>query len=59
MSAPVWLLDLDNTLHDASHASFAELHEAMGVYVATHLGIDAEDAGRLREQYRVPGERTN
>ena len=51
MSTPVWLFDLDNTLHDASHASFGELHVAMGEYVAAHLGIDADTAGRLREGY--------
>jgi putative hydrolase of the HAD superfamily len=47
----VWLLDLDNTLHDASHAAFGELHVAMGEYVAAHLGLDPEEAGRLRERY--------
>jgi putative hydrolase of the HAD superfamily len=50
-AAITWLLDLDDTLHDASHAAFAELHVAMGEYVAAHLGIDAEEAGRLREGY--------
>ena len=48
---PVWLLDLDNTLHDASHASFGALHVAMGEYVASHLGVDDDEAGRLRESY--------
>jgi len=48
---PVWLFDLDNTLHDASHASFRELHVAMGEYVAAHLDVDDEEAGRLRERY--------
>jgi putative hydrolase of the HAD superfamily len=48
---PVWLFDLDNTLHDASHAAFGELHASMGAYVAEHLGVSAEEAGRLRERY--------
>jgi putative hydrolase of the HAD superfamily len=48
---PVWLLDLDDTLHDASHAAFAELHVAMADYVAAHLEVDADEAGRLRERY--------
>jgi putative hydrolase of the HAD superfamily len=48
---PVWLFDLDNTLHDASHAAFGELHVAMGEYVAGALGVDADEAARLREQY--------
>jgi putative hydrolase of the HAD superfamily len=51
MQSPVWLFDLDNTLHDASHAAFGELHVAMADYVATHLGVDADEAGRLRERY--------
>ncbi len=48
---PVWLFDLDNTLHDASHAAFGELHVAMGHYIATHLGVAADAAGSLRERY--------
>jgi len=48
---PVWLFDLDNTLHDASNAAFGEMHVAMGAYVAGHLGIDEEQAARLRERY--------
>ena len=51
MKHPVWLLDLDDTLHDASHAAFAELHVAMADYVAAHLEVDADEAGRLRERY--------
>src|SRR5512142_1120839 len=47
----VWLFDLDDTLHDASHASFGELHVAMADYVAAHLAVDVEEAGRLRERY--------
>jgi putative hydrolase of the HAD superfamily len=50
-STRVWLFDLDNTLHDASHAAFGELHVSMGEYVATHLGLSVEDAGKLRESY--------
>ncbi|HEX4233221.1 MAG TPA: pyrimidine 5'-nucleotidase [Caldimonas sp.] len=47
----MWLFDLDNTLHDASHAAFGELHAAMADYVAAHLGVDAVEAGQLRERY--------
>jgi len=50
-ASSIWLFDLDNTLHDASHAAFGELHVAMGEYVAGHLGIDEEQAARLREHY--------
>ncbi len=48
---PVWLFDLDNTLHDASHAAFGEMHVAIGDYVADFVGITGEEAQRLRERY--------
>ena len=51
MKPAVWLFDLDNTLHDASHAAFDELHVAMGDYIGTHLGLPAEEADRLRRRY--------
>jgi putative hydrolase of the HAD superfamily len=47
----IWLFDLDNTLHDASHAAFGELHVAMADYIVTHLDVPAEAAGALRERY--------
>jgi putative hydrolase of the HAD superfamily len=47
----VWLFDLDDTLHDASHASFGPMNRAMTDYVAEHLGLDTEAAGALRQQY--------
>ena len=40
-SAPVWLFDLDNTLHDASHAAFDPISESMTSYIAEHLGLAA------------------
>ena len=48
---PVWLFDLDNTLHDASHAAFGEMHVAIGDYVADFVGITGDEAQRLREKY--------
>jgi putative hydrolase of the HAD superfamily len=36
-SAPVWLFDLDNTLHDASYAIFPALKANMNVYIANVL----------------------
>lgn len=36
-SAPVWLFDLDNTLHDASHAIFPAISANMNVYIARVL----------------------
>ena len=48
---PVWLFDLDNTLHDASHAAFGEMHEAIGDYVADFVGVSGDEAQRLRQKY--------
>ena len=47
----VWFFDLDNTLHDASHAAFGETNVAMNAYMVEHLGVDPDEAGRLRVQY--------
>ena len=38
----VWLFDLDNTLHDASHAVFPALHGNMNAYLAKVLGQDGQ-----------------
>ncbi len=51
MKPSVWLFDLDNTLHDASHAAFGEMHLAIGDYVVRHLGITTEEANALRHRY--------
>jgi len=47
----VWLFDLDNTLHDASHAAFGPLADAMAGYIAENLGVDADEAAALRQRY--------
>ena len=47
----VWLFDLDNTLHDASHAAFGETNAAMNAYLIDHLGVDHDEAARLRVHY--------
>jgi putative hydrolase of the HAD superfamily len=47
----VWLFDLDNTLHDASHAAFGATNAAMNEYIVSHLGIDDAEASRLRQHY--------
>jgi putative hydrolase of the HAD superfamily len=36
-AAPVWLFDLDNTLHDASHAIFPAISANMNTYIARVL----------------------
>ncbi len=48
---PVWLFDLDDTLHDASHAAFRSISEAMTDYIATHLGLPSHEASALRTHY--------
>jgi len=50
-SRRVWLFDLDNTLHDASHAAFGPTNEAMTDYMVRHVGLDLDTANRLRAHY--------
>jgi len=50
-SRPIWLFDLDNTLHDASHAIFGSIDQRMTDYVERVLGIDRTEANRLRTLY--------
>lgn len=47
----VWLFDLDNTLHNASHAIFGAINNAMTQSVASHLSIALADADALRLAY--------
>ena len=47
----VWLFDLDNTLHDASHAAFGATNVAMTDYIVTHLGLPRDQAASLRQHY--------
>ena len=46
-----WLFDLDNTLHDASHAAFGPTNRAMTEYIVEHLGLPFDDAWALRQHY--------
>jgi putative hydrolase of the HAD superfamily len=48
---PVWFFDLDNTLHDASHAIFGTIDGRMTDYVERHLQVDRERADQLRLTY--------
>jgi len=50
-AARVWLFDLDNTLHNASHAAFAGISERMSDYMVRELGLAREQADALRLQY--------
>ena len=47
----VWFLDLDDTLHDASHAMFHAIDARMTDYVERHLKVGREAADRLRRSY--------
>ena len=46
-----WIFDLDNTLHNASPHIFPHINRAMTEYLQKELGIDADAAGALRQQY--------
>jgi putative hydrolase of the HAD superfamily len=48
---PVWFFDLDDTLHDASHAIFRVIDARMTAYVERHLDVDRAEADRLRRHY--------
>ena len=47
----IWLFDLDDTLHNASHRAFAELNASMTAYIETHLGLTTDEAVALRNRY--------
>jgi putative hydrolase of the HAD superfamily len=47
----VWLFDLDDTLHHATHASLPGISAAMGEYMQQHLGLAPEEATALRRRY--------
>jgi len=47
----VWLLDLDNTLHDANPHIFPAISRAMGEYVAQKVGVGETAARELRDNY--------
>jgi pyrimidine 5'-nucleotidase len=49
--APVWLFDLDNTLHAASYAVFPAINRAMTRYICDTLRLTGPQADHLREHY--------
>ena len=56
MPAPIWLFDLDNTLHNASHAIFPAINANMNAYMANVLGTadapaDADTVNAVRLAY--------
>ena len=49
--SPVWLFDLDNTLHDTSHKIFREINLGMTAAVMETLELDEAAASELRTRY--------
>ncbi|WAW11260.1 pyrimidine 5'-nucleotidase [Oxalobacter vibrioformis] len=52
----IWIFDLDNTLHDASHAVFPAITANMNAFIANHAGkpgepVSTEAANALRLLY--------
>ena len=48
---PVWIFDLDNTLHDARPHIFPHINRAMTAYIATRLSISEAEAQTMRTHY--------
>ncbi len=51
MIKPVWVFDLDNTLHNATPHIFPHINRSMTVYLQQHLGLNEQAAGELRRHY--------
>ena len=51
MRRSVWLFDLDNTLHNATPHIFPHINRSMRQYIERHLGVDAQEANRIRQGY--------
>jgi len=49
--SPVWLFDLDNTLHNASFAAFGPVNQAMTDYIVRELAMAPAEADSLRRHY--------
>lgn len=53
MKNPIWLFDLDNTLHNATPHIFPHINRSMRQYIERHLGVDEHEASRIRQDYWV------
>lgn len=51
MKTPLWIFDLDNTLHDASPHIFPHINRSMTAYLQEHLLLSEADANALRQHY--------
>lgn len=50
-SSPLWLIDLDNTIFDASAGMFDAIHEAMDTYISERFQCSREAASERRSAY--------
>ena len=48
---PVWIFDLDNTLHDAQSKIFPIVNDKMNQYISSALKMSIEEASKIRAQY--------
>jgi putative hydrolase of the HAD superfamily len=48
MVGPVWIFDLDNTLHNATPHIFPHINRSMTAYLQEHLQLDEDAANALR-----------
>jgi putative hydrolase of the HAD superfamily len=48
---PIWLFDLDDTLHNASAHIFPVMNKAMTDYIMRELHLDENEAHALRQHY--------
>jgi putative hydrolase of the HAD superfamily len=51
MNNPVWIFDLDNTLHNATPHIFPHINHSMTAYLQEHLQLNADEANALRVDY--------
>lgn len=51
MVRPLWIFDLDNTLHNASPHIFPHINRSMTAYLQQHLQLDEAAANELRVHY--------
>ncbi|MBB5020260.1 putative hydrolase of the HAD superfamily [Chitinivorax tropicus] len=49
--SPVWIFDLDNTLHHADAQVFPAINQAMTHYMMQTLALDEAEANHLRQHY--------
>jgi len=47
----VWLFDLDNTLHDATHSAYADINDGMSSFIEQTLKLTRPEADTLRRRY--------